>query len=253
MQSYGAVFAKVYNARWNQFARQKAESILPFISPIIEDRSLPKTLLDVCCGTGRFDPLFLEHGWQVTGIDLSPDMIACAQENNREYINAGSAEFSVADASSMKLSQQYSLVVSLYDAMNHLPSAKALFSCFQSVFTALHNGGCFVFDLNTKKGLLRWNGISVSEDDDMTIISRGVFDPSMDKAYTTLSGFIRNESSSYDRFSETVYNVAYDMEQIKDMLQKAGFRSIRMTDGSNFNEPLEKPEDAGRVFFIAER
>ncbi len=253
MQGYGSAFARVYNVRWVLFARQKAEIILPFITPIIENRSLPKTLLDVCCGTGRFDSLFLEHDWHVTGIDLSPDMINFAKENNELFVNSGSADYIVADASCMRLEKSYSLAVSLYDALNHLPNAEALVSCFESVYNALHVGGHFVFDLNTRKGLLRWNGISVTEDDDMTIISRGVFDASMDKAYTTISGFVKNPNHSYERFSETVYNVVYNMNDVQSMLYDVGFSAIRMTDGIHLNESLDQPEDVGRVFFIAEK
>src|SRR5690606_18531796 len=38
-----------------------------------------KPVLDVPCGTGRFFPIYKEHGMHITGVDTSAEMLALAK------------------------------------------------------------------------------------------------------------------------------------------------------------------------------
>ena len=51
----------------------------------------------------------------------------------------------------------------MLDAFNHLPGAPALKNCFRCVQAVLDREGYFIFDLNTRMGLARWNSISVED------------------------------------------------------------------------------------------
>jgi ubiquinone/menaquinone biosynthesis C-methylase UbiE len=48
-----------------------------------------KTVLDVPCGTGRFIPFYLSRGIEVTGIDLSADMLEIASRKGRAHLGLG--------------------------------------------------------------------------------------------------------------------------------------------------------------------
>ena len=52
MQAYGKGFAKVYDIKWSDFAKQVAPFILDFYAttPIAQEN---KSILDLCCGTGH--------------------------------------------------------------------------------------------------------------------------------------------------------------------------------------------------------
>ena len=61
MQAYNALFARVYNQKWQHYANR----IAPLIMDFYEDTGIgqdEKTVLDVCCGTGQLSAVFLEHG-----------------------------------------------------------------------------------------------------------------------------------------------------------------------------------------------
>lgn len=212
MQAYGAAFARVYNRQWAGFARYHAPRILDFYAG--RDRASENlTLLDLGCGTGQ-------------------------------------ARFVQADAAAFTFDESFGLVVSLFDALNHLPDWDALRGCFRSVRAVTRAGGMFIFDLNTRQGLKRWNQISVSEDEDTLIVNRGIYDGG-DRAYAHINGFIREDDGRYSRFEETVYNTVFDLEPVRALLLETGWREAHFAHIDALGTPLEEPEGEGRVFVVA--
>lgn len=252
MQAYGRAFARVYNKRWTGFAHRVAPLILEFYEGTATGKA-NRTILDLCCGTGQLALHFLEQGYQVTGIDLSEHMLKYASENASAYVEGGQARFAQADASHFDLDQKFGLVVSTFDALNHLEGEEALCSCFQSVFAVLVEGGCFVFDLNTRAGLKRWNSIHVDDSEEAMIVTRGIYDGQSDRAYTRLSGFLKKTGELYERFEETVYNSVFDMNQVRDSLLRIGWRDVHFARYEELAMPIIEPEKEDRVFFVAHK
>lgn len=62
---------KPHNAYYD---RPNTLSLLPNVSG--------KTILDAACGPGKYAEILLDHGAQVTGFDISPEMIKHAKERN---------------------------------------------------------------------------------------------------------------------------------------------------------------------------
>lgn len=252
MQAYGRSFARVYNKRWTGFAHRVGPLIAEFYASTAPGKAR-QPILDLCCGTGQLALHFLEQGYQVTGIDLSEHMLQYARENASAYVESGQAQFVQMDAASFALEQQFGLVVSTFDALNHLESQDALQACFRSVFAVLIEGGYFVFDLNTRAGLLRWNNLSVDDSEEAMIVTRGMYDGQGDRAHTRVSGFIRAASGQYDRFEETVYNTVFDMVWVRDALLKTGWRDVRFARHEALGVPIVEPEKEQRVFFVAHK
>lgn len=251
MQAYSKGFAKVYNLRWSGFARQVAPLILDFYAAIPIGRET-KTVLDLCCGTGHLAVHFLEKGYRVVGLDLSDHMLHYARENARQYIETGQAAFIRGDASDFRLDERFGLVVSTFDALNHLENEQALRRCFQCVHAVCD--GYFIFDLNTRRGLRRWNSIQVDDsDDEVLIINRGFYDGQSDKAWTKISGFLRLPNGLYERFDETVYNTVFEMEKVKGALLEVGWKNAYFARIQDLKTPLDEPEEEGRVFIVASK
>ncbi len=251
MQIYNAGFARLYNLRWTGFI----QSLAPQIREFYESTPLGQTnraVLDLCCGTGQLAGMFLEAGYKVTGIDLSGPMLAYAKENTRRFWDSGRARLIQGDASRFALNARFGLVVSTYDALNHLPGREALKSCFQCVFAVLEQGGTFLFDLNTRRGLRQWSNLSVNDGDDCLIITRGVFDEHAgDRAWTQITGFIREENGRYSRVDLTASNAVFDMQDVRAMLLEIGWREVYFAQGKDLKTPIPEPEMQGRVFFVA--
>jgi SAM-dependent methyltransferase len=264
MQAYGPGFAKIYDLRWGSFARQTAPAIQAYYEAQLEAAAQQdaaaqpgeddsRSLLDLCCGAGHLALHFLEQDYRAVCLDLSPHMLEYARKNTMEHHARGEVQFIQADASNFTLPSPVGLVVSTYDALNHLPDLEALKSCFRSVWSALKEGGLFVFDLNTRSGLKRWNTISVEDSPDLLLVTRGIYDGQGGKALFRVTGFVRAENEFYERFEETVYNTVFEMEEVAAALRETGFGQVHPALLQALDRPLEDPEQEGRVFFVAKK
>ena len=253
MQAYSRTFARIYNARWGFFARQVAPRLEAFYAGTAVGLA-SKAVLDLCCGTGQLAVHFLERGYRVTGIDLSEVMLDYARENTVPYVESGQAKFLQADAAAFRLEDRFGLAVSTFDALNHLEDVAALGSCFHCVYDVLVDGGWFIFDLNTRLGLERhWGGISVEDTHELMLVNRSIYDCASSRAYTRISGFALVKDGQYERFEETVYNTAFDMENVRQLLLSTGFRSAHCARVEELTTPLVEPECEPRVFFVAQK
>jgi SAM-dependent methyltransferase len=59
----------------------------------------PGTLIDVGCGTGAHTAAFAEHGWSVSGVDLSEDQLRLARGRGLDVVRADAADLPFDDAS----------------------------------------------------------------------------------------------------------------------------------------------------------
>ncbi len=112
--------------------------------PELEARGLRQgRVLDVGCGTGRaFEPL-LKRGWEIVGCDLSPAMIAVAEQDW-----GGRAELHVADMAELPTYGEFELVLCMNDALNYLLEPVQLEGALAGFRANLAADGLALFDLN---------------------------------------------------------------------------------------------------------
>jgi SAM-dependent methyltransferase len=100
-------------------------------------------LLDVACGTGKSFLPFLERGFDVTGCDASPGMLAQARRK------APGVSLVEADMRRLPELGGFDLIVCFDDSVNHLLSEDELSSALASMARNLTPLGLLLFDLNT--------------------------------------------------------------------------------------------------------
>jgi SAM-dependent methyltransferase len=106
------------------------------------------SLLELGCGTGAV-LAGLADGLQVTGIDLSPQMLATATAS------LPGARLELADITEFSLGTTFDVVMCVFDTLNHLPTFDAWQAMFRQVDAHLAEGGLFIFDVNTVGRLSR--------------------------------------------------------------------------------------------------
>jgi SAM-dependent methyltransferase len=180
-------------------------------------------------------------------------MLYYARENTGKYLETGHAKFLQGDVTHFILDERFGLAVSTYDSLNHLENEEALGDCFQSAFDVLLNDGYFIFDMNTRAGLMNWNSIRVTDREEMMIVTRGIYDEHSDRAFVKISGFVRTPDGLYERFEETAFNTVFEMEMVKKALLGSGFREVYFARVQDLATPIEEPEAEPRVFIVARK
>jgi SAM-dependent methyltransferase len=99
--------------------------------------------LDAACGTGNATLPLLELGYEVTGCDLSPAMVAAARERT-----AGRARIVEADLLRMPLLGRFDLATCFGDVPNHLASIAEVRTALSGLRRNLRAGGMLLFDVN---------------------------------------------------------------------------------------------------------
>ena len=128
-----------------------------------------RRVLDVACGTGKsFLPL-LRRGYEVTGCDLSPEMLEVARRR-------APAEVELFAADMRRLPPgDYDLVTCLDDALNYLLADADLEAAVAAMAGSLRPGGVLVFDLNSLAAHRDAYGTAfVVEDEDVFLCWHGL-------------------------------------------------------------------------------
>lgn len=126
--------ATLYDQK-HSFVWKLAEGLLELLAAKPGER-----ILDIGCGTGHLTAKIAATGAEVTGIDLSPDMIARAREAHP------SIHFEVADVSKLKYENDFDAVFS--NATLHWVTDPEL--AVLAISEALHRGGRFVAEFGGK-------------------------------------------------------------------------------------------------------
>jgi ubiquinone/menaquinone biosynthesis C-methylase UbiE len=114
--------------------------------PLIEQwaHSLGGPLLDLACGTGRIALRMAEQGRQVTGLDITPEMVERARQKAAE--RGIEIEWVVADARSFHLGKKFAFIYMLEHAFQFFLTRKDQEAMLTSVKEHLLPGGCFLFE-----------------------------------------------------------------------------------------------------------
>jgi 2-polyprenyl-3-methyl-5-hydroxy-6-metoxy-1,4-benzoquinol methylase len=100
-------------------------------------------VLDVGCGVGRWSRQLAARGAQLTGIDLSPTMIAEAERRAAAAGLAGRCRFLVQDLASLDAGDRFDLVLSV-TVLQHILEPAAVRAALQRMVAHLAPGGVLI-------------------------------------------------------------------------------------------------------------
>jgi SAM-dependent methyltransferase len=207
----------------------------------------PSTVLDLCCGTGGASLVLAERGYQVTGVDISPEMVAHAiQKASRSGLFI---DFHVQDAAELHLGRRFDLAVSLFDSLNYILESSAIQQVFYRVREHLEPGGLFIFDMNTElaftAGLFDQTSRGIRSG--LTYEWRGSYDR-IAKICTIRMDFNYRRAKTERHVEITHYQRAYDIDEIVRMLGDAGLNVLNVYDAYAFTKVSKRSD---RAFFVA--
>ena len=201
------------------------------------------TGLDVGCGGGWFTRAFQRQGYEMTGMDVSPQMLDFAQ--NTAWKQGVRSTYVLGDITARKLPKRYDFVTAINDCINYIPKNK-LSQAFKNVASGLKKGGVFVFDISSPKKYAEKiaKGISADDRDDVTYLSFSRVEGDVATLDVTL--FIKRKDGAFDRFDETHVQYVYEVDEIAAALKENGF-SLQEAEG-HLGEDIRKSD---RICFLA--
>ncbi|MFA6947843.1 MAG: class I SAM-dependent methyltransferase [Eubacteriales bacterium] len=221
------------------------------------------TVCDLACGTGRITSELCALGYDMTGIDLSEEMLGCARENLSQRFITDDMSDEETDAAigrlplllcqdmrSFELYGTVDAVVCCLDSINYLDGRGAL-SCFDRVHNYLNPGGLFVFDVNSR---YKFENIFAGHDyvldaDGVWCAWRNTYDESSRVCVFDLNFFIEGRGGRYEHRREIQREHMHTDRQLTSWLEKSGLRLLGRYSDFDFNTPGEKSE---RIFYVCE-
>lgn len=180
------------------------------------------SILDVGCGTGEMCIRLSQDGYNMTGLDISPDMLAEASSKAEKC--RADVFYTCQDMTSFSVSHLYDAVISCFDSFNYILSKDKLLSAFARCANALDNNGLFVFDMNApaKFETLYADNTFVIEEDGIFCVWENEYNSRSRRCKFFINIFVENDGR-YDRYYEEQCERSYKLSDICECLEDSGF------------------------------
>ncbi len=225
------------------------DAVVEFYHTILNVEGVkPRTAVDLACGTGSVSLLLAQRGYQVTGVDMSEDMLTVAYDKAQSLDKP--PVFVCQKLQTLRLPRAVDLAVCGLDSMNYITDPDDCEKAIQRVFQTLNPGGIFIFDVNTPEKLRAMDGqVFLDEDDDVYCVWRGEFDEKTNICSYGMDLFQR-KGKTWQRSFEEHQEYAYTRQQLERYLKNAGFTGIRVYGDRHTGSPTEKDQ---RIYFSARK
>lgn len=131
-----------YDGRHYNAQNRKYKADIPFY--VSQCRKYGGPVLELACGTGRVTIPTAKEGFDITGIDISPGMLATAKES---AVSAGvKINFVKTDIRKFNFRKKFKVIIFPFNAIAHLYNIVDLKSCLDCVKKHLKPNGKFIFD-----------------------------------------------------------------------------------------------------------
>ncbi len=207
-----------------------------------------KNLLDIGCGTGTMAQLLASAGYNVSGIDLSEDMLAIAHERlAAQGYDVPLFAMSMAELDGF---ENVDVAIIPIDSINYVTDEAEVVETLKRIFDSLREGGQLLFDVHSLNYVENYlNGSPFTFDDgEITYIwhtEEGEYEHSV---YHQMTFFVANEDGTYDRFDEEHFQRTFPIDYYDQLLQQIGFQHVEVT--ADFTNELPT-EESNRIFIRA--
>lgn len=214
-----------------------------FLLVLARQEAEPKSLLDVCCGTGIVAEKLTRMGYRVSGYDISEPMIREARRKAEE--KKLNIRYEVMDAAEADMGETFDAAYSFFDSLNYITDPCHLRKAIARVGAQLRTGASFVFDLNTPYAFEQkmFDQRQMHPAAKMRYEWKGDWDPETRLIHVTMKFWRKGEE-----FEELHVQRAYADEEIRDMLGEAGFERIVCYHAYSLERPRKNSD---RVHYAA--
>ena len=211
----------------------------------------PRLILDLACGTGELTLELDKRGYDMTGIDLSADMLSVAYSksagnNNILWLNQ--------DMCGFELYGTVDAVVCCFDSLNYIHDEENIKKCFALVYNYLNPGGLFIFDVNSKYkfGHIYAGNNFVLENDRVFCSWQNYYDKKNKTCDFYITLFALQPGGKYKRYEEIQREKYHRAGFLKKYLKNIGFADMNIFCDFSVNLKYnEKNKNRERICFAA--
>jgi SAM-dependent methyltransferase len=204
-----------------------------------------QSVLDLACGPGRHAVALAERGFRVTGVDLSPFLLAKAMERGEA---AGvDVEWVHEDMRRFCRAASFDLCLSMFTSFGYFESRGDDVAVLRNVHASLKPGGACLIDVVGKEWLAKHLQATTSRElpDGALVIERHEMFDDWSRIRNHWILLQRSTAREY-RFEHTIYSA----REMKDALLSVGFESVSIfgdLDGGGYGP------DARRLTAVAKK
>ena len=223
-----------------------------YIEKHVRKNPLPgNTVLDLACGTGSLTRELALRGYEMIGVDQSPEMLAQAAEKNRG-VSPVEPIFLCQSMERLDLYGTIDACVCCLDSVNYVTDPQKLRRAFARVHLFLTPGGLFLFDINSPAKLEGLDGqVFLDETGDTYCVWRAELSKRSQICSYFMDIFrLDPATGQWDRGEELHRERAYSVPELTSLLEEAGFIDIRTFGELKMHPP--KPDEQ-RIFFTARK
>jgi len=204
-------------------------------------------ICECACGTGSLTMPLYHHGFQMTGVDLSQEMLWQAAQKSRKMGIA--IPFVRQDMRALNLHRPMDAVLATCDGVNYLTTEEDLLSFFRAAYRAIRPGGALIFDVSTPYKLkhILCSGLLGEDREEITYLWQNTWHEKRQTVEMDLTFFVKDADGRYRRIDERQHQRAWDQQVLKETLWRAGFRAVSLY--GNFT--LEAAGDQNQRWHIA--
>jgi SAM-dependent methyltransferase len=247
-------FAKVYDrlmvdmpyAEWLDYLEQSIQR------RVQEPKSI-RSLVDLGCGTGSLSIPLARKGYQVTGVDYAPEMLAIAEQKRLTDASQrplNNLQFLELDMCDLQLSEPADVMFSFCDSMNYVTDEVRFRQLLQNVYQHLRPNGLFVFDVHMETTFEQYDEEQPFVLDDADIAYIWTCDYQAPLIEHHLSIFTQIDGEHFQRIEEWHQQRYWSPQSLQQMLIEAGFAQIELCADFTF---LPVDATTRRLFVIASK
>ena len=212
----------------------------------------PRILLDLACGTGSLSWEFSAMGYEVVGVDASPEMLSAALSKAGEFPGVNLPLFLCQRMEELDLYGSVEACVCALDSLNHLPDLPALRAVFSRVALFLAPGGVFLFDVNTrhKHRDILGNNAFVYQTQGVICTWRNAYHERHGRVDISLDFFTPQGGGLYRRTAEQFSERIFSHRQLHGALKASGLDLLAVRDENRLRLPGKPPQ---RLVYAAKK
>jgi len=239
---------------YDRFVQARGQNYDDFVNWIITLSNIYnlnlKRILSLGSGNCTAEILLAKKDFFVSCVDNSTSMI---QESVKKFLKNHILNYEIIKSSitDYKLNTKVEMAFSHYFCINYLLTIKELEDCFTLTYLNLKNHGIFLFDViqdlpnPIKEKVLFYNNETFKSVLEMTYLKDNI-------GCTNFYNFFKLKNGLYDLVEEIHYQRGYTIEEITNLLIKAGFKRSKITISKYLNYTPINDSDR-RIVFIAQK